>query len=65
MRGTSNYNYPSNIAEHLAHCRNCIEPMYCIYDQRIRDYCHICQLVLRTKPEDNLRFQPFYIVPYD
>ena len=26
----------------LAHCRMCYEPMYCIYDQSIRDYCYEC-----------------------
>lgn len=26
----------------LAHCKLCTEPMYCIYDQKLRDYCHGC-----------------------
>lgn len=35
----------------LAHCRMCYEPMYCIYDQSIRDYCHECtqEMVLEEK----------------
>jgi hypothetical protein len=28
----------------LAHCRLCFEPMYCIYDSALRDYCHECLL---------------------
>ena len=27
----------------LAHCRDCLEPLYCIYDQRLRDFCHDCE----------------------
>jgi hypothetical protein len=26
----------------LAHCRLCLEPMYCIYDSALRIYCHEC-----------------------
>ena len=26
----------------LAHCRLCHDPMYLIYDSRLRDYCHEC-----------------------
>jgi len=26
----------------LAHCKMCWEPMYIIYDQSLRDYCHDC-----------------------
>jgi hypothetical protein len=26
----------------IAHCRICYEPMYYIYDQRLRNYCHEC-----------------------
>ncbi len=26
----------------LAHCRYCHEPMYCIYDANLRDFCWEC-----------------------
>jgi hypothetical protein len=28
----------------LAHCRMCYEPMYYIYDQRLRDFCYECMV---------------------
>ena len=33
--------------DQLAHCRNCITPLYCIYDQRLRDFCHECEQEMR------------------
>lgn len=33
--------------KHLAHCRLCREPMYCIYDWMLRDYCHQCTLEMK------------------
>ncbi len=35
----------------LAHCRLCSEPMYCIYDSALRDYCYACLLDV---PMDNV-----------
>lgn len=28
---------------HLAHCRLCYDPMYCIYDTALRPYCWECE----------------------
>jgi len=28
----------------LAHCRMCYEPMYYIYDQKLRDFCYECTM---------------------
>ena len=28
----------------LAHCKNCCEPLYVIYDQSLRDFCHECMV---------------------
>jgi hypothetical protein len=28
----------------LAHCRACYEPMYYIYDQKLREFCYECTL---------------------
>ncbi len=28
----------------LAHCRLCRDPMYFIYDWKLRDYCHECMV---------------------
>ena len=28
----------------LAHCRACYEPMYYIYDQKLRSFCYECTL---------------------
>jgi len=36
----------------LAHCRMCYEPMYCIYDQSIRDYCHDCVQEMALEEKD-------------
>jgi hypothetical protein len=33
----------------LAHCRMCYEPMYCIYDQKIRDFCHECMMDMEAE----------------
>ncbi len=33
----------------LAHCRYCHEPMYCIYDATLRDFCYPCELEARLQ----------------
>ena len=38
----------------IAHCKICYEPMYYIYDQKIRNYCHECTLEHRL--EQNLSY---------
>jgi hypothetical protein len=30
----------------MAHCRSCCQCMTGIYDQRLRDYCHECLLIM-------------------
>lgn len=62
MPTTSNYDYPSTIRDQLAHCRQCLEPMYCIYDSRLRDYCHRDARRLRVDRSSNLRTIRLYIV---
>jgi hypothetical protein len=32
----------------LAHCRVCHEPMYYIYDQKVRDFCYECVVEQRV-----------------
>ncbi len=34
---------------HLAHCRYCYQPMYCIYDQTLRDFCYECEMEARIQ----------------
>jgi len=38
----------------LAYCRACYEPMYCIYDQSIRDFCHECALEMKAEEAEHL-----------
>ena len=33
----------------LAHCGICYEPMYYIYDQKLRSYCYECTLEHRVQ----------------
>jgi hypothetical protein len=33
----------------LAHCRICYEPMYYIYDQKLRSYCYECTVEHRLQ----------------
>lgn len=31
----------------LAHCKLCRDPLYAIYDQKLRRYCYQCELEMR------------------
>ena len=45
----------------LAHCKCCCEPMYCIYDQALRDFCWGCEVDMGIKPkvlQDNAADKP-------
>lgn len=33
----------------LAHCKYCWEPLYIIYDHKLRDTCRDCELDLRAQ----------------
>jgi hypothetical protein len=38
----------------LAHCRMCREPMYCIYDEAIRDFCYECSLEIKADEVESI-----------
>lgn len=38
----------------LAHCKMCHEPMYCIYDQSIRDFCYECALEIEADEAESI-----------
>ena len=38
----------------LAHCKGCCEPMYCIYSQALRDYCHDCTVEMTMEMAESV-----------
>jgi len=41
----------------LAHCRMCNEPLYCIYDQNLRDVCYECTLETKAAEAETFLLQ--------
>lgn len=54
MRSKDELEFTVDLRE-LAHCKMCRDPLYCIYDWTVRDYCWECTCEMQGLDEEEVK----------